>query len=140
MAIELQYENDHTGVVVVCTGQVTGDEIMQTNDVINPDLELQYHIWDFSAVQNIKVSIKQIHRIAMQDNIIPMESRMTHAAFIGNLKLWKHLYDAYDRISRVWVGRRTRFATEVFETMEQARDWIARGRAEQASSSASKEQ
>ncbi len=124
MSVELIFEENDTGVLIMCTGHVSGGELIKANDILIPKQNVVYQIWDFSLAKEVQIEIEQIHRAAIQDDSFPESSSLTHIAFVGDTNKWGHIYETYEHMSKTWVGRHIKFSSAMFESMDEAREWI----------------
>lgn len=126
MSIKIKFENSSQGILLICSDIVTGDELIEANNKILSESNVVYQICDFSTAKDIRIDIEQMHKIAIQDNSYPADSKLSHMAFVGDTLKWKTLSESYEQMSKDWVGRRTKFVTAMFENLEEARNWINR--------------
>lgn len=124
MSIQIKLENNDKGVVFVCDGIVTADELINATAAIQSNNNIQYQICDVSKAKDIRIDTEQMHKIAIQDNSYPPGSKLSHILFVGDISKWKHLYESYEQMSKEWVGRRTGFSTAIFNNIEEARIWL----------------
>ena len=124
MPVTIQYQDDPTGVVLLYTGIVTGDDIMRANDEIADCEECTYQLSDFSGATGVKVSPAEMHRIAIQDCSIPSHYKLEKAAMVGNKDKYARLVDLYYLFAEVWVGKQRQYETRTFDTVEEARQWL----------------
>ena len=124
MSVQIKLENDDKGVVFICDGIVTADELIDATGEIQSNKNIQYQLCDFSRAKDIRIDIEQMHKIAIQDNSYTIDSKLSHILFVGDISKWKHLYESYEQMSKDWVGRRTGFTTAIFNNIEEARIWL----------------
>jgi len=124
MTIHFNYESDPIGVFAVCTGVVTGAEIISANEEVSKCDECVYHLLDFSSAIKIDISLEEMHKIAIQDNSIRKSAALEKIAMVGDLNMLEKTFKEYEQFSRDWVGRNKPYVTKLFQNINEARDWI----------------
>ncbi|MFV1997383.1 MAG: hypothetical protein ACC641_05160 [Acidiferrobacterales bacterium] len=124
MPVDIQYQTNPTGVVLVYSGDITGNDIINVNDEIAGCQDCVYQLSDFTAVAHLKISVKEMHRIAIQDCSIPPHYKLMKSALVGNMTRYAMLTDLYYLFLEVWVGKQCKYKTKSFDNVEQARQWI----------------
>lgn len=126
MSIQIELEENGKGVVFICSGIVTAEELIDATDTIISNSNIHYQICDFSNAKDIRIDLQQMHKIAIQDNSYPLDSKLSHIVFVGDISKWKILYESYEQMSKEWIGRRTGFTTAVFDNIEEAKKWLSK--------------
>lgn len=114
---------ENGGVLLVGTGTVVAADIIEVNKAIyaSPEMirKIRYQICDYTAVENMQISSKEIPAIADQDNRAA-EVNPTMLISIAAKK------DLSFGLSRVWEAYTDQgpFRTEVLRTVEDCREWI----------------
>jgi hypothetical protein len=122
MPIELQYRDDETGVVFVCSGVVNGADFIEANEEIYAPERLErlrYQLIDFSATERIEISSEQIREYAAMDvraaarnpSLVVAVAGPTPITF-GLSRMWQALVDE----SGIRSG--------VFHTVAEAESWL----------------
>jgi hypothetical protein len=124
MPAEILYRKDPEGLVFIYTGDVIGADIIGVNDKIADQKDCTYQISDFSRANSIKISPKELHRIAIQDCSIPEQYKLEKMAIIGNKAKYARLVDLYYTFAEIWVGKQRQYETRTFDTIEEANEWI----------------
>lgn len=124
MPAEILYKNNPEGLVFIYTGDVIGTDIISVNDKIADQQDCTYQISDFSGADSIKITPKELHRIAIQDCSIPHHYKLEKMAMVGNTAKYARLVDLYYTFAEIWVGKQRRYETRAFDTMEEAKQWI----------------
>jgi len=124
MPVDIQYQSDPVGVVLVYSGDVTGKDIIGVNDKIAECQDCTYQLSDFTAVTHLKISVKEMHRIAIQDCSIPPHYKLMKSALVGNMARYSTLTDLYYMFLEIWVGKQRKYKTKSFDNVEHARQWI----------------
>lgn len=100
MSILIKLEKNGKGVVFICSGIVTGEELIDANETIISNSDIEYQICDFTNAKDICIDLPQMHQIAIQDNSYHMDSKLSHIVFVGDISKWKNLYDSYEQMSK----------------------------------------
>ena len=124
MSLHIRYEDNPFGVVVTCTGIITGEEIIKANKEVSKCKKCVYQLMDFTEVETINVSLEEIHKIAIQDNAIDEHYDLIKIALVGNISTLKQLLESYELFSGKWVGRKKPYETRLFNLVSEANDWI----------------
>ena len=129
MPYELNSEKDGRGVVVTWTGVVSASEISEINKHIYAKDRvsiLRYQIWDFSKAVKAKapkVSIDNLRSFAIHDGRAVEQNPEMALALVGSQKLFAGFQNIYKIFAKVWADE---LKCEIFSTMKEAREWIAR--------------
>lgn len=124
MPIEIQYNSNPKGVIVVLSGTVGGQEIIAANAEVAQALDASFQLWDFSAVADLEISPEEMHKIAAQDGSIPEQAKLTKIAVVGPRKVFHGLDEVYHVYSGSWIGRRKAFESKSFESLDEAWKWL----------------
>lgn len=124
MPAKIRYMKDPEGIVFTYTGDVTGADVIGVNDEIADQQGCTYQISDFSGATSIKITPKELHRIAIQDCSIPQHFKLEKMAIVGNTAKYARLADLYYTFAEIWVGKQRQYETCTFDTVEEARQWI----------------
>lgn len=124
MPVDIQYHSNPIGVVILYTGAITGIDIIGVNDKIADCQDCIYQLSDFTAVESLNISVKEMHRIAIQDCSIPPYYKLTKSALVGNTTKYAMLADLYYVFVEIWVGKRRKYRTKIFDNVKDARQWI----------------
>jgi hypothetical protein len=123
--IEVSYEKQGAGVVVVCTGSISGAEIRETNASLYASPEriaaLRYQIWDLTGVTHLDVTNDDLREFAMQDMAAARTNPNMVNAIVGDPQLFR----GYDKVFSVYTQTWSRLQTGIFSTVDEARSWIA---------------
>lgn len=124
MPVDIQYHSNPIGVVIVYSGVITGKDIIGVNEKIANCQDCIYQLSDFTEIESLSVSVKEMHRIAIQDCSIPPHYKLTNSALVGNTTRYAMLVDLYYLFVEVWVGKHRKYSTQTFNNIEDARLWI----------------
>ena len=124
MPYTIHLNSDQTRVVIQLSGKVTGKEIIAINDNLIKNTNCVSQIWDFLKTENVDISIKEIHNIAMQDRFLPDSSILKKVAIVATKEISKGLDELYEHFSLNWVGRSHNFKSESFTSFNEANEWV----------------
>lgn len=122
MPIQIKYINDGIGVEFMCSGIVTGADIIATNKEIyrNENFSRQrYQIVDKTKCAEYKVNNEEIRIMAEQDKAAAKTNPNVIIAFISPSPLQYGL----SRMYQAYVGDNG-FLTEIFRDRKSAEEWI----------------
>lgn len=122
MPVELRYEDGGAGVRFICTGIVSGDEMLAANEeVYSPDrLEaLRYHLTDFTGAESFNFPKDVVRQIAFQDEKAAETNPNLIMAVAGD----RDLIFGLSRMWQAFVGEE-HVKTHVFRTVAEAEAWI----------------
>ena len=125
MPVQTDLTSDRLGVIVTCSGLVTGEDLVEANAQVGACVNCQYQLWDFSAISQVQVSADAIHRLALQDADIPEWSSLEKIAVVGADESVEELTRVYELYSAAWIGRRRRYEVRQFSTRKAAERWLA---------------
>ena len=83
MPVEIQFRSNPEGIVFVYSGTVTGQDIISVNEEIKDREECVYQLSDFRAIDGVKMSPKELHKIAIQDCSVPFHFKLEKMAIVG---------------------------------------------------------
>lgn len=101
---------------------VTGDELIRSNLDIYGDERfdsMKYQLVDLSQVSSFKVTRDEMLKIAAYDRAASLSNPRVKVAVVARINAIKSLTELYDA-----ENLRSPWETRVFETLQQARDWI----------------
>lgn len=124
MPVDVQYLTDPTGVILVYTGVITGKDIIDVNDKLADCRDCVYQLSDFTTIERLNISIKEMHRIAIQDCSIPPYYALTKMALVGNTSKYDRFIDLYYVFLEIWVGKHRKYQTKTFDDVGDARQWV----------------
>jgi hypothetical protein len=124
MPVEVQIKTNPDGIVFVYSGTVTGQEIIDVNEEVKDLADCVYQLSDFRAIDGVRMSPKEMHKIAIQDCSIPLHYKLEKMAIVGNQQRYARLTDMYYTFAEIWVGKQRQYETRVFETIEEANEWL----------------
>ena len=122
MPIELKYVNDVAGVEFVCTGRVTGAEIIEANNSVYRHegfVKLKYQLIDRTDCTDYQVSNAEIEQIARQD----LEAAKINPNMIVVFVATTDLQYGLTRMYQAHVGN-LGFETELFRDRSRAIQWL----------------
>ncbi len=125
MPIDVKFVHGGAGVILCCSGTVTGEELYQANDVAYSSDEtirrIQFVYIDASSAEAANISLKEFSRCVFQDykaasvnSGIITAIASTHDAIQGVVKAWEVLMGNSDMVRR----------TKVFRDKGSAEAWI----------------
>lgn len=124
MTHELKFDDANNELLVVLSGDVTGEEIIALNGALARYPDHVYHLWNFLGASKLTVSVEQMHEIARMDRSSGYTSRTKKVAVVGDRRLLDGVYEMYELFSREWVGRPNGYLSRRFENMDSAYAWI----------------
>ena len=124
MPVQTDLTSDRLGVIVTCSGLVTGKDLVEANAQVVACVNCQYQLWDFSAISEVQVSADAIHRLALQDSDIPEWSSLEKIAVVGADDSVDELTRVYELYSSAWIGRRRAYEVRQFSTRKAAEAWL----------------
>ena len=105
MPLHIRYESNPFGVVVTCTGIITGEEIIKANVEVSKCKKCVYQLMGFTEAKTINISLEEMHKIAIQDSTINEYYNLKKIALVGNMHSLKQVFELYELFSGKWVGR-----------------------------------
>lgn len=124
MPIEAKLSQDCVGIVLDCSGVVTGEELVDVNASAAACASCRYQLWDFSKATRVVASADAVHRLAIQDSSIPEWSALEKIAVVGTSESVGDLTRIYELYSTAWVGRRRDYLVRHFAALDQALRWL----------------
>jgi hypothetical protein len=124
MPVQTDLTSDRLGVIVTCSGLVTGKDLVEANAQVVACVNCQYQLWDFSAISQVQVSADAIHRLALQDSDIPEWSSLEKIAVVGADDSVDELTRVYELYSSALIGRRRAYEVRRFRTRKAAELWL----------------
>jgi aspartate carbamoyltransferase regulatory subunit len=124
MTIEIIWKKNPDGVHAVCTGHITGQELIKMNEELARYTEPYYQLIDFTAAQYIDYTPEDMHIIALQDKFISTEASLEKIAIVGPKAVLNNIGSIYEVYSKVWVGRTKQLESQTFHSIEEAKSWI----------------
>lgn len=106
----------------VATGKVTGEEIIQSNLEMYGDERfdrVKYGIADFTQAESFEIADKEVKAIAYLDMAAAKSKPNFKVAIVAPQDVMNKLANAY-----TGYGEKSPWETEVFDTLEQARQWL----------------
>jgi len=122
VSITIVQSNDSRGMLVQCTGTIVGAEIIEANEQLyseqNQD-SLAYQLWDFTASENVDLSLEDAQILARQDSQIAKQYPNMVIAIVTQ-------DDLLFGTCRYYEGYVTTDAikTRVFRSRNDAESWI----------------
>ena len=122
MPYETHWENE--GIRRVFSGIVTDGDLLRCNLELYDDARfesIRYEIADFRAGESFTVTAKTLRRVARMDGDQAVRNPSVKVAVIATAAVQKGLAQVY-----ALSGGDTPWVTEVFDSEEDARAWLAR--------------
>jgi hypothetical protein len=111
------------GIIWTYSGTLTGDELLDSNFEIFGDArfdDIRYQIVDLSAVEEIKVTEKDMRRIAHLDMAAARSNPRVKVAVVSTAKDGQFLSHAYKQFTK----GKSPWITHLFSTLEEAKKWL----------------
>ena len=127
MHFEIEVEEQGRGVLVRCTGVVTGDGLAAANTEMYgavPDGEFEYQVWDLTGADSVAVSSEELRNLAMQDAAETSEQPGHLVAIVGDPDYLMGADELYTIYAEVWSD----VQSKSFKTVDEARVWIESNR------------
>ena len=122
MPYEMHWENE--GIRWAFSGVVTDGDLLRCNLELYDDARfesIRYEIADFRAAESFTVTAKTLRRVARMDADQAVRNPSVKVAVIATAAVQKGLAQVY-----ALSGGDTPWVTEVFDSEEDARVWLAR--------------
>jgi len=122
MPYKIEKEPKDRGVVIVFSGVVKGEEMNDLHKSIRTDKKLstlRYQIWDFSRINDIKVSFDELRNYAMHDSMGALKNPNKRIAIIIRKKAPSGLDTLFHAYEKAWGG----YESATFTDIEAARKW-----------------
>lgn len=124
MPVNVEYKTNPTGVILLYSGFITGIDIINVNNEIADCRDCVYQLSDFTSIEQLDISIKEMHRIAIQDCSIPPYYSLTKMALAGSTSKYARFIDLYYLFLEIWVGKHRKYETKTFDNIDEARQWV----------------
>ncbi|UCE90238.1 MAG: STAS/SEC14 domain-containing protein [Pseudomonadota bacterium] len=124
MPFAVSYTTDPVGLVATFTGEVTGEEIITHLNQIAERKDMVYRLGDMRAVTNVKVTLPELHKMAILECSVPQDFKLHKLALVGDRLKYRWFVDTYFFFVEVWIGKRRKYETKVFDNMEDAYEWL----------------
>ena len=123
--IDIVYENQEEGVVIIWGGSISGEGLKMVNAQIYKEggsEKLRYQIWDFTKAEDLEITDHDLRTLAIQDNIASETNPKQIIAIVGSIELFR----GYDRLFHIYEGVWSDYKSKTFPSMVEARKWISR--------------
>jgi hypothetical protein len=125
MSHNLNREADGLGIVVAFSGIVKADEVDKIQEQIHSDElfpKLRYQIWDFSAAEDIIITIDEIQHFAMRTAAASGDNPKMRIAIIPRKTSHNILGKTFHTFENLWGANESKS----FQDIDDARDWCSR--------------
>jgi hypothetical protein len=122
MPYRMKKESSGKGIVLTFSGIVTGEEMNALHENLRTDellSKLRYQIWDFSGIEDIKVSFEELRNYAMHNSAEARKDPDKKLAIIIRTKLSSGLDSMFHAYEKAWGG----YESETFTDIDAARKW-----------------
>ena len=116
--------SEQNRVVIQFSGNITGTELIDINGELIKNTGFISRIWDYLRADNIKISLEDMHKIAIQDSSLSQKSKLQKVAIVVTKELARGLDEMYEQFSKDWVGRPHYFESKTFSSINEANEWV----------------
>jgi hypothetical protein len=123
MAIELNFENNYRGVVLIAGGELSGDDLLGiSEEVYGADAlgKLEYQILDISSIDRIDINLPTIQQLAQMDVAAAEKNGGMKIAVVVKSGFLEALTETWARYSHSPY-----LQTKICADMATARSWIS---------------
>ena len=126
MTTAISYENGGKGILITCSGTVTGADTIRVNAEITQDPHLRYQIWDYTQADDISMSIEEMHELAIQDKKYRSDAQMKRFALVGPAKIINEAFETYEEMSKFAGSSVIKIDSKCFADLQAAREWAGK--------------
>jgi len=122
----IEYEKNGLGSVITFSGTIEQDEIkaIQLKNRLNEFFtRWHYHILDFSAAENLNLSIDQLRQFVIEENELTINNLDRKLAIIPSKIAYKGIDSLFQILESVWGA----WNSKTFGDIETARNWALNG-------------
>ncbi len=122
MPYRMKKESNGQGVVVTFSGIVMGEEMNKLHENLRTDKllsKLRYQIFDFSQIEDIKVTFDELRSYAMHDAAGARKDPDKKLAIVIRKKLSSGLDSMFHAYEKAWGG----YESATFTDIDAAKKW-----------------
>ena len=106
------------------TGETSPEELIGISNEVRIDEDIEFAILDFTNASLDKLSLSDLHQIAIRDTSFPDTHSFEKLALVGlaGSELW--LAETYKLFTEKWIPKRNDYETNIFGKIDEAMNWI----------------
>jgi len=125
--------NSPYGLVFKLEGFVSTDDLIRMSDETRSDENYLFAIVDFSDASLTRLSLPDIHRIAIIDTTYPETHKFEKLALAGMTGTERWLAEAYILFTEFWISKSHEYETRLFNSLGDAENWVGMTNPEESS-------